>query len=103
MIRTAILGLAVAALPTAALAQAAGDASRANVSMCAGCHGIPGYKTAYPSVFQVPMIAGQNPKYIEAALQAYRKGDRLHPSMRAIAGSLSDQQIADLAAYFGSK
>jgi cytochrome c553 len=49
------------------------------------------------------MISGQSAKYIEAALAAYKKGDRSHPTMRAIAGSLSDQDMADLAAYYGSK
>jgi cytochrome c553 len=49
------------------------------------------------------MITGQTAKYIEAALQAYRKGDRSHPTMRAIAGSLTDQDIADLAAHYGTK
>ena len=78
------------------------DAGRDKTSMCVGCHEIPGYKTAYPSVYRVPMIHGQSAKYIEAALVAYRKGDRSHPSMRGIAGSLTDQDIADLAAYYGS-
>ena len=71
--------------------------------MCVGCHGIPGYKTAFPVVYSVPKIAGQSAKYIENALIAYRKGERTHPSMRGIAGSLSDQDIADLAAYYGTK
>jgi cytochrome c553 len=54
-------------------------------------------------VYHVPKITGQTAKYIEASLQAYRKGDRSHPTMRAIAGTLSDQDIADLAALYGSK
>ncbi|MFT4102197.1 MAG: cytochrome c [Burkholderiaceae bacterium] len=83
----------------------AGNAEEAKnkISMCIGCHEIPGYKASFPSVYQVPMLYGQSPKYIESALQAYRKGDRAHPTMRAIAGSLSDKDIADLAAYYGSK
>ena len=72
-------------------------------AQCIGCHGIPGYKTAFPSVYHVPMIAGQQPGYITAALKAYREGQRPHPSMRGIATSLSDQDIADLAAYYGSE
>lgn len=95
-------GLLAAAAPFAASAQGNAEAARDKVSMCIGCHEIPGYKTAFPSVYRVPMIAGQSAKYIEAALVAYRKGDRSHPSMRAIAGSLSDQDIADLAAYYGT-
>jgi cytochrome c553 len=68
--------------------------------MCIGCHGIPYYRASFPEVHQVPMIAGQNAKYIQAALAEYRKGDRKHPTMRAIATSLSDQDMADLAAYY---
>ena len=81
-----------------------GNAERAKtkVSMCIGCHGIPGYRSAYPMVYHVPMIAGQNPGYLANALKAYRSGERSHPSMRGIAGSLSDQDIADIAAYYGS-
>lgn len=86
--------------------QAAGGDAKAGAdkrSQCIGCHGIPGYKASFPRVYNVPMIAGQNAKYIEAALTAYRKGDRPHPTMRGIAGSLSDADIADLAAYYASR
>ncbi|AHV94762.1 cytochrome c family protein [Bordetella holmesii 30539] len=76
--------------------------ARDKVSMCIGCHGIPGYKASFPELYHVPMIAGQNAKYIEAALNEYRKGARSHPTMDAVAGSLSDQDIADLAAYYSS-
>jgi len=88
-----------------ALAQGApkGDAEAAKnkVSMCIGCHGLVGYRTAFPEVYPVPMISGQSPDYLIKALQAYRAGDRNHPSMRGVAKSLSDQDIADLAAYYG--
>src|SRR3954470_24854210 len=70
-------------------------------AQCIGCHGIPGYKTAYPMVYHVPKIAGQQPAYIVAALKAYKSGERSHPSMRGIAASLTDQDMADLAAYYG--
>jgi len=73
------------------------------IEQCIGCHGIPGYKAAFPEVYQVPMIGGQSAKYIEAALNAYKKGDRKHPSMRGIAASLSDQDIADIAAYYSQQ
>jgi cytochrome c553 len=73
------------------------------VAMCIGCHAIPGYKATFPEVYQVPKIGGQSVKYLENALKAYRKGDRKHPSMRGIAGSLSDQDIADLAAYYAQQ
>jgi cytochrome c553 len=72
-------------------------------AMCIGCHGIVGYQTNFPEVYKVPMISGQGAGYISAALHAYKKGERRHPSMRAIAGSLSDQDIADLAAYYSAQ
>jgi cytochrome c553 len=78
-------------------------AAEAKVAMCIGCHAIPGYKATFPEVYQVPLIGGQNAKYIENALKSYRKGDRKHPTMRGIAGSLSDQDIADLAAYYSQQ
>lgn len=77
--------------------------SGGKAAMCIGCHGIPGYKMAYPHVYHVPMIAGQNPKYIENALKAYQSGERKHPTMRSIAISLSDKDIAELAAYYGGE
>ena len=76
---------------------AAGDKKNA---MCIGCHGIKGYQASFPEVYKVPMISGQGAKYIVAALNAYKKGERKHPTMRAIADSLSDQDMADLAAYY---
>jgi cytochrome c553 len=75
-------------------------AGQTKVSMCMGCHGIPGYRIAYPRVYHVPMLGGQNAKYIENALHSYKNGDRPHPTMRAIAQSLSDQDIVDIAAYY---
>lgn len=69
-------------------------------SMCVGCHGIPGYRASFPEVYEVPKIAGQGGKYIEAALEEYKKGGRKHPTMRAVADSLTEQNIADLAAYY---
>lgn len=69
-------------------------------AMCIGCHGIHGYQASFPEIYKVPKISGQNAKYIAAALNAYKKGERKHPSMRGIAESLNDQDIADLAAYY---
>jgi cytochrome c553 len=93
-------------LSAAAQAQEAaqGDAraAGAKTSMCIGCHGIPLYKSVYPEVYHVPKIAGQSPQYIVSALRAYRSGERSHPSMTAIAKGLSDQDMADLAAYYGA-
>lgn len=89
----------------AAAADVAGNAKAAEnkISMCIGCHAIPGYKATFPEVFLVPMIGGQSAKYIESALKAYQKGERKNPSMRGIAGSLSDQDMADLAAYYSQQ
>ena len=86
-------------------APAKGDAKAGEnkTSMCIGCHALPGYKASFPHVYSVPMISGQSQAYLAAALEAYRKGDRSHPTMRAIAGSLSDQDIADLAAYYAGR
>ena len=95
-------GLVAALMPMGAMAQGNADAGKTKNSMCIGCHAIPGYKSSFPTVYQVPMIRGQSAKYIEAALLAYRNGDRSHPTMRGIAASLSDQDIADLAAYYGT-
>ena len=76
------------------------EAARDKVSMCIGCHGIKGYKASFPEVYHVPKIAGQNGAYIAAALRAYADGSRSHPTMDSVAKSLSEQDIADLAAYY---
>jgi cytochrome c553 len=81
-------------------AKAAPQKAKASVSMCVGCHEIGGYKASFPAVYSVPLIHGQSAKYLENALQAYKKGERSHPTMRAIAGSLSDTEMAELAAHF---
>lgn len=72
-------------------------------AMCIGCHGIVGYQANFPEVYKVPMISGQNAAYISAALEEYKKGGRKHPTMRGVAESLSEQDIADLAAYYASQ
>jgi cytochrome c553 len=95
----AAAALAFATGATAQQSQGKADPA-ANVSMCIGCHGIAGYKTAYPAVYHVPKIAGQQAAYIVKALQAYKSGERRHPSMRGIAASLNDKDIADLGAYY---
>lgn len=100
-----VAAVLAAALPTAlAMAQGApaGDAAkgRDKTQMCQGCHGIDGWRTAYPEVYSVPRIGSQHEAYLVRALQGYKSGERSHPSMRAIAASLSDQDIADLAAYY---
>ncbi len=80
----------------------AGDpvAGSKKVAMCMGCHGIARYQASFPEVYKVPKIAGQNAKYLVAALNEYKKGGRKHPTMRGIATTLSDQDMADVAAYY---
>lgn len=76
------------------------QAGKRKVSMCVGCHGIPGYRTTFPDNYPVPKLGGQHAEYIISALKAYRSGDRKHPTMRSVAASLSEQDMADVAAYY---
>src|SRR5215212_5732972 len=104
------LGVQVAMFALAAAASAesfsqnaspAGNPSRGKdrANTCLGCHGVPGYKNAYPN-YSVPKLEGQHPEYIVIALQAYRSGERSHLTMHSQASSLSDQDMANIAAYF---
>lgn len=100
--------VAAATLSVAFAAQAQGitgdvQAGHKKAEMCIGCHGIVGYQNSFPEIHKVPKISGQSDKYIVAALTAYKKGDRKHPTMRGIAGSLSEQDMADLGAYYASQ
>jgi cytochrome c553 len=81
-----------------------GDAKvgQSKAAMCIGCHGIVGYQASFPEIHKVPKISGQGAKYIVSSLNAYKKGERKHPTMRGIADSLSDQDMADLAAYYST-
>ena len=94
---------AAAAIGFLAPAHAAGDAARGKQLSytCLGCHGIPDYKNVYPT-YSVPELAGQHPEYILAALKEYRAGERSHATMHEQAASLSDQDMEDIAAYFGA-
>ena len=101
---TSLFALAVSSV-TAFSVQAQevkGDVKAADqkIAMCIGCHGIKGYQASFPEIYKVPMISGQNAKYIVAALNAYKKGERKHPTMRGISDSLSEQDMADVAAYY---
>ena len=104
LIATVALALAAGVSSVHAQDNPAGDAAsgQKKAAMCIGCHGIPGYRASFPEIHQVPMISGQGAKYIVSALNAYKKGERKHPTMRGIASSLSDQDIADVAAYYAS-
>jgi cytochrome c553 len=77
------------------------DTGRTLTYTCQGCHGIVGYKNAYPS-FKVPKIGGQSADYLANALTEYRTGNRKHPTMQAQAQSFSDQDIADIAAFLST-
>jgi cytochrome c553 len=77
-------------------------AGEKKIAMCIGCHGIQGYQASFPEIHKVPMISGQGAKYIVSSLNAYKKGERKHPTMRGIADNLSDQDMADLGAYYES-
>ncbi|PTB19649.1 cytochrome C [Trinickia symbiotica] len=102
---TATLAVLAGFALTAHAADVVGNAKagRDKVAMCIGCHGISDYRTAYPEVYDVPKLGGQNEKYLENALQGYKKGDRHFQTMHAIASSLTDQDIADIAAYYAAQ
>ena len=106
---SSLIALAAAGVASVTFAQApaapapvAGGAKtiEAKVAMCIGCHAIPGYQSSFPEVHRVPMIAGQNAKYIVAALNAYKTGERKHPTMRGIGEGLSEQDMAEIGVYY---
>ena len=102
---TSIFAVVVSCVTVASLAQEIKGDAKAGATknaMCIGCHGIVGYQCSFPEVFKVPMISGQGAAYISAALHEYKKGERKYPTMRGIAESLTDQDIADLAAYYST-
>ena len=94
---------AAPAAPAAAPATPSGDATRGKglTYTCRGCHGVEGYKNAYPS-YHVPKLGGQSEVYLRNALLEYRGAKRKHPTMQAQAESFSEQDIADIAAYLSS-
>lgn len=88
---------------TALAVQGNPESGRKKVAMCIGCHGIPDYKTTFPSVYHVPKLGGQHPEYLVRALQEYKNGDRSHPTMKGVVETLSEQDMSDIAAYFGAQ
>lgn len=103
--RTLVAAATLSVVAISAQAQGVtGDvqAGQKKAEMCIGCHGIQGYQNSFPEIHKVPKISGQSGAYIVAALNAYKKGDRKHPTMRGIAASLSEQDMADLAAFYAS-
>ncbi|MEC5396476.1 c-type cytochrome [Uliginosibacterium sp. H1] len=97
VVATGLLGATVQA------AEGRAQIGAKKVSMCIGCHGIPGYKIGFPDTYHVPKLGGQHPDYIVAALKAYKNGERQQPTMNSIAASLSEQDMADIAAYYAGK
>jgi cytochrome c553 len=95
----AFAGVSVQAQEVKGSAQAA----QGKVWLCVGCHSIPDYRADYPFTYKVPMLGGQNAAYIASALAAYKKGERKHPTMRSVAASLSDQDMADLGEYYAAQ
>jgi cytochrome c553 len=102
LVAAPMLVAALSAAPALAQNAPAGDPvkGREKVQMCQGCHGIEGWRTAFPEVYKVPRLAGQHQAYLVRALQAYKSGERSHLTMKAIAASLSDNDMADVAAYY---
>jgi len=92
----AVVGLL--AYTGAAMAEGDPVRGRSLAETCMGCHAVKGYYNVYPS-YRVPKLGGQNAKYIESALKEYRAGTRAHGTMRANANNLSDENIADIAAF----
>jgi cytochrome c553 len=101
---TSMFALAVASVTAFSVhaQEIKGDAKAGEqkIAMCIGCHGIKGYQASFPEIYRVPMISGQNAKYIVSSLNAYKKGERKHPTMRGIADTLTEQDMADLGAYY---
>ena len=93
--------LALALCVASVSASAAGDAEagKTKAAACAACHGPDGNAGIDP---QYPRLAGQYRDYLVKALHEYKKGERKNPIMAGFAGTLTDADIEDLAAYFSS-
>ncbi len=102
VLRKSLLIITISLLATTA-SYAAGnvEAGKIKSETCLGCHGVPSYTNVYPS-YHVPKLGGQHAEYIAAALKAYQTGERSHGTMQANADRLSDQDMADIGAYFQS-
>ena len=93
---------AQAQAPAAPASAGNADAGKNKIYQCQGCHGIADWKTAFPEVYRVPKLGGQRPEYLVAAMKAYKTGDRDFATMRAMVSGLSDQDMADIAAYYAA-
>jgi cytochrome c553 len=101
---TATFSLLLMSLNPASADELVGNAANGEkkIAMCIGCHGIVGYQASFPEVHKVPMISRQSSRYIINSLKAYQSGERKHPTMRSVAKGLTDQDMADIAAYYES-
>ncbi|MDN3519231.1 cytochrome c [Aquisalimonas lutea] len=103
---TLLLGLTLGAVAAGGTAQAqeGGDpvVGEQLATTCMGCHAVEGARNAYPS-YRVPKLGGQYAEYLVSALQAYKNGDREHPTMQAQAAGLSEQEMRDIAAFFAQQ
>jgi cytochrome c553 len=88
---------------TSSLAQGDAATGKKKAHSCTGCHGVPGWRTAYPEIYKVPKLGGQHQAYIVAALKGYKSGERKHPTMQAMVANMSEQDMADVAAYYGAQ
>ncbi len=105
MTKQMLMGLLAFGLTAGSTGVAAeGDAAAGKVlaETCLGCHAVAGYFNVYPT-YHVPRIGGQAPGYIESSLKAYRDGSRKHDTMNANVANLSDQDIANIAAFVASQ
>ncbi|MEO7744078.1 MAG: c-type cytochrome [Usitatibacter sp.] len=96
-------GFAASAQAPAPAAPKSGDANsgKNKVFQCQGCHGVADWKTVFPETYRVPKLGGQKPAYIVAALRAYKSGERDFATMRGMVTDMTDQDMADIAAYYG--
>jgi cytochrome c553 len=95
-----LAGLMLAVFTASAYAAGNVDAGEEKAVTCQACHGVAGAKSVTPDI---PLLAGQHENYLAFALKAYRSGSRQQAVMATFAQQLSDQDIADLAAYFSAQ
>jgi len=103
LVIASILLLSGAAIAQTPLQGDVAAGKRKAAAVCSGCHGIPGTKAAFPEVYFVPKLGGQNPGYIASALKAYKSGERYNQTMKGLTNAMTEQEMADVAAYYGQK
>lgn len=95
-IAAVLLGLGMASVAVAAPLKGDATAGQAKAAACAACHGMDG-NSAAPTF---PRLAGQSEKYLVKQLMDFKSGKRENPTMLGMSAGLSDQDMADIAAYF---